>query len=38
VTVIIADLDDDGRLDVAACAERGSNELRWWHNEGPSAK
>ena len=36
VTVIIADLDNDGRLDIAACAERGANELRWWHNEGPS--
>ena len=33
--VIIADLDGDGRLDIAACAERGSNELRWWRNEGP---
>ena len=32
--VIVADLDGDGRLDVAACAERGSNELRWWRNEG----
>ena len=34
--VIVADLDGDGRLDVAACAERGSNELRWWRNEGPA--
>ena len=32
--VILADLDGDGRLDIAACAERGSNELRWWRNEG----
>ncbi|MBM81540.1 MAG: hypothetical protein CMJ78_13245 [Planctomycetaceae bacterium] len=32
--VIIADLDGDGRLDIAACAEHGSNELRWWRNEG----
>jgi hypothetical protein len=34
VTVILADLDKDGRLDIAACAERGANELRWWRNEG----
>ena len=34
VTVIIADLDKDGRLDIAACAERGANELRWWRNAG----
>jgi len=32
--VLIADLDGDGRLDVLAEAERGSNELRWWRNEG----
>lgn len=32
VTVILADLDNDGRLDIAACAERGANELRWWRN------
>lgn len=32
--VIIADLNGDGRLDIAACAEHGSNELRWWRNEG----
>ena len=36
VTVIVADLDNDGRLDVAASAERGANELRWWRNGGPS--
>jgi FG-GAP-like repeat len=36
VTVILADLDKDGRLDIAACAERGANELRWWRNEGPA--
>lgn len=36
VTVILADLNEDGRLDIAACAERGSNELRWWRNEGKS--
>jgi len=33
-TVILADLDHDGRLDIAACAERGANELRWWRNVG----
>ncbi len=32
--VIAVDLDGDGRLDVVACAERGSNELRWWRNLG----
>ena len=36
VTVILADFDRDGRLDIAACAERGANELRWWRNAGPS--
>ncbi|MGE0606349.1 MAG: FG-GAP-like repeat-containing protein [Pirellulales bacterium] len=35
-TVIVADLNHDGRLDIAAVAERGANELRWWRNEGPS--
>ncbi|MBI5759493.1 MAG: VCBS repeat-containing protein [Planctomycetales bacterium] len=34
VTVILADLDKDGRLDIVACAERGANELRWWRNTG----
>lgn len=34
VTVIVADLNGDGRSDIVACAERGSNELRWWKNEG----
>ena len=32
----IADLDGDGRPDVIASAERGSNELRWWQNLGPA--
>jgi hypothetical protein len=29
VTVILAELDKDGRLDIAACAERSSNEIHW---------
>ena len=32
--VIIVDLDKDGRKDIAAIAERGSLELRWWRNQG----
>lgn len=36
-SVIIVDLDADGRLDIAACAERGANEFRWWRNLGPVA-
>lgn len=32
--VILADLNGDGRLDIVACSERGSNEVRWWRNEG----
>ena len=32
--VVIADLDGDGFLDILAQAERGSNELRWWQNQG----
>lgn len=32
--VIIADLNGDGRLDIAACAEHGSYEFCWWRNEG----
>ena len=35
--VLLVDLDSDGRLDIAASAERGSNEVRWWRNEGPAA-
>src|SRR5262249_55737183 len=30
--VILADLDGDRRLDIAATAELGANELRWWRN------
>ncbi|MFT5471490.1 MAG: hypothetical protein ACI8UO_006624, partial [Verrucomicrobiales bacterium] len=33
--VIIADMNSDGRLDIVAGAEHGSNEVRWWRNEGP---
>lgn len=33
--VIVADLTGNGRLDIIAGAERGSNEVRWWLNEGP---
>ena len=36
--VIVADLDGDKRLDIVASAERGSNELRWWRNEGAGAE
>jgi hypothetical protein len=32
--VLLADLNGDGRLDIVASAERGSNEVRWWRNEG----
>jgi hypothetical protein len=32
--VIAADFNKDGRIDLAATAERGSNELRWWTNLG----
>jgi hypothetical protein len=35
--VFVADVDGDGRLDIVAAAERGSNELRWWRNEGGRA-
>jgi hypothetical protein len=36
--VIIADFNGDGRPDIAACAEHGSYELRWWRNEGQTTK
>jgi hypothetical protein len=32
--VIAADLAGRKRLDIAAVAERGANEFRWWRNEG----
>lgn len=32
ITVVLADFDRDGRLDIAACAERGANEVRFWRN------
>ena len=35
--VVVADLVGDGRPDIVACAERGSNEVRWWRNLGPTA-
>ena len=31
--IIIADLNGDGRPDLAASNERGANEVRWWRNE-----
>ena len=34
--VILADLTGNSLLDIVASAERGSNELRWWRNEGPA--
>ena len=34
--VILVDLTGNGRLDIVASAERGSNELRWWKNLGPA--
>ena len=33
---LLVDLTGNGRLDIAASAERGANELRWWKNEGPA--
>ena len=36
--VLLADLDGDSDLDIAACAERGSLEFRWWRNEGPATE
>jgi len=37
-TVIIGDLDKDGLLDIAASAEHGANEIRWWRNLGTTSK
>ena len=36
--ILIADLDGNGRLDIAACAEKGTQELRWWRNQGPPGR
>ena len=36
--VIIVDLNGDKRPDIVAGAERGSNEVRWWRNEGRPRK
>jgi hypothetical protein len=36
--VIAADLNGDGRIDLAATAERGANEFRWWRNDGRAKK
>ncbi|MBM83896.1 MAG: hypothetical protein CMJ78_25350 [Planctomycetaceae bacterium] len=33
-SIILVDLNGDKRLDIAASAERGSNEFRWWNNVG----
>lgn len=32
--IIVADFNGDKRPDIAAGAERGANEVRWWRNEG----
>lgn len=32
-SVILVDLDGDGRLDIVASAENVTKEVRWWHNE-----
>ena len=31
--VITADINGNGRPDIVAAAERGSNEVRWWRND-----
>ena len=36
--IIAADFNKDGWIDLAASAERGSNELRWWRNLGRAKK
>ncbi len=32
--LIVADLNGDGRPDIAAAGEKGSQEIRWWRNDG----
>ena len=32
-SVIVADLNGDRKMDIAATAERGANEFRWWMNK-----
>lgn len=34
-SVLLRDLNGDGRLDLVSTAERGTNELRWWRNDVP---
>jgi hypothetical protein len=34
-SVLVVDLNGDGRPDIVSSAENGTNELRWWRNDGP---
>jgi len=36
--VLVADFNQDGRLDILAGADRGSSEVRWWRNDGGGEK
>jgi len=36
--VVAADFDGDGKIDFAAGADNKSNEVIWWHNEGPNKR